>query len=167
MYVFFRPDIITQKIPGRRKAVNKKYIVRLTDEERRYLEELVSRGRTAAYKIRHANILLKVDADGSGWTDEKTAEAFSAHKSTVAGIRQRFVEKGFEGALSRKKQASPSRERIFDGEGEARLIAMSCGEAPEGRSRWTLRLLADKAVELEIAESVSHETVRQTLKKTN
>jgi hypothetical protein len=127
----------------------------------------VKKGKTAAYKIRHANMLLKVDADRSEWTDEKTAKAFSAHKSTVARIRQRFVEEGLEAALNRKKQASPSRKHIFDGEGEARLIALSCGEPPEGRSRWTLRLLADKAVELEIVGSASHETVRQTLKKTN
>lgn len=147
--------------------MNKKYIVRLTDEEREYLNELVGKGRTAAYKIRHANILLKADADCSGWSDEQISEAFSVHKCTVAGIRQRFVENGLEAALGRKKQSAPSRTRILDGEGEARLIALGCSEPPEGNSRWTLRLLADRAIELEIAISVSHETVRQALKKTS
>ncbi len=147
--------------------MNKKYIVRLTDEEREYLNGLIKKGKAAAYKIRHANMLLKADADASGWTDEQIAVAFSAHKSTVAGIRQRFVEDGLEAALGRKKQSAPSRKRIFDGEGEACLITLACSEPPEGCSRWTLRLLADKALELEIAGSVSYETVRQTLKKTN
>ncbi len=147
--------------------MNKKYIVRLTDEEREYLNGLIKKGKAAAYKIRHANMLLKADADASGWTDEQIAEAFSAHKSAVAGIRQRFVEDGLEAALGRKKRSAPSRKRIFDGEGEARLITLACSEPPEGHSRWTLRLLADKALELEIAGSVSYETVRQTLKKTN
>ncbi len=114
--------------------MNKKYIVRLTDEECDYLNELVTKGKAAAYKIRHANILLKADADGSEWTDEHIAEAFSANKSTVAGIRRRFVEDGFEAALGRKKQSAPSRTRILDGEGEARLIALACSEPPEGSS---------------------------------
>jgi transposase len=127
----------------------------------------VKKGKTAAYKIRHANMLLKADADAAGWTDGQISEAFSAHKSTIAGIRQRFVEEGLEAALGRKKQSAPSRKRILDGEGEARLIALGCGKPPEGHSRWTLRLLADMAVGLEIAEAISHETVRQTLKKTN
>jgi hypothetical protein len=127
--------------------MNKKYIVRLTDEEREYLKDLVTKGKTAANEIRHANILLKADADSFAWTDEQIAEAFSAHKSTVVGIRQRFVEEGLEAALCRKKQSTPSRKQLFDGKGEARLIALGCGEAPEGHSRWTLRLLAEKAVE--------------------
>lgn len=147
--------------------MNKKYIVRLTDEEREYLNGLVTKGKTAAYKIRHANILLKADEDGSGWSDGQIAEALSAHKASVAGIRQRFVEEGLESALDRKKQSAPSRTRMLDGKGEARLIALGCTLPPEGYSRWTLRLLADKAVELDIAGSISHETVRQTLKKTN
>ncbi len=147
--------------------MNKKYIVRLTDEEREYLNELVSKGKSAAYKIKHANILLKTDADDSGWTDEQAAVAFSAHRNTVAGIRQRFVEEGLESALGRKKQSAPSREKVLDGKGEASLIALSCSVPPEGHSRWTLRLLADKMAELVIAGSISHETVRQTLKKTN
>jgi len=147
--------------------MNKKYIVRLRGEERLRLEELIARGQGAAYKIRHANILLKVDADGPGWSDEQAADAFGCHLNTVRNVRQRLVEQGFKAALERKKQAEPSRKRILDGEAEARLIALSCGEPPEGRGRWTLQLLADKLVELEIVEAISDQTVRRTLKKTN
>ena len=145
--------------------MNKKYIVRLTDEEREYLNGSVTKGKASAHVIRHANIPLKSDADSCAWSDEKTAEAFSAHKNTVAGIRQRFIGDGSETDLCRKKQSAHSRKKISDGEGEARLIAMICGEPPEGYSRRTLRLPADRAVGSEIAGSVSHETVRQTLKK--
>lgn len=145
----------------------KKYIVRLSDEERTKLTEMITKGKTAAYRIRHADILLKADADGPGWTDKMIAEAFSAHENTVSGIRRRFVEEGLQSALERKKQAVPSCRPKFDGEKEARLIALSCGVPPEGYARWNLRLLADRLVELEIVDSVSYETVRQTLKKTN
>ncbi len=145
----------------------KKYIVRLTDEERRELTEVITKGKGPVYKIKHANILLKADADGPAWKDKQIAEAFSVHMNTVGSIRQRFVEQGLEVALNRKKQARPSRQPKFDGEGEARLIALNCSNPPEGYSQWTLRLLADKAVELEIVDTVSHETVRRTLKKTN
>jgi len=147
--------------------MNKKYIVRLTQEEREELKRLISKGRTAAYKIKHANILLKADADSETWTDEEIARAFSVHTKTVCNIRQRIVFEGLDGALKRKKREKPPREKILDGEKEARLIAMSCGEPPEGCAHWTLRLLAGKLVELEIVESISHETVRQTLKKTS
>jgi transposase len=145
----------------------KRYIVRLTDEERKELTEMVSKGKTAAYKIKHANILLKADENGPAWTDQKIAEAFSTHADTVASIRQRFVEQGLEAALGRKKQTHPSRTPKFDGDAEAKLIAMSCSKAPDGRARWTLRLLANKVVELRIVESVSPETIRSVLKKTN
>lgn len=147
--------------------MNKKYVVRLDAIERRLLKELVGRGKAAAYRIKHANILLKVDADGPSWSDEETAEAFGCHANTVRNVRQRLVEKGLEAALERKKQEQPSRERIFDGQKEARLIATSCSEPPEGRAAWTLELLADRMVELEIVESVSATTVGRTLKKTN
>ena len=147
--------------------MNKRYVVRLADGERRQLEELVSKGKAAAQKIKHANILLKADADGEGWTDEDIAGTFLVHANTVRGIRQRFVEEGLEAALNRKRRALPPRERILDGQKEARLIALSCSKPPEGRGRWTLRLLADKMVELEIVDSISHETVRQGLKKTS
>jgi transposase len=144
----------------------KKYIVRLTDEERHQLEELVGKGQAPAYKIRHAHILLKADADGPGWTDEAIADAFCCHRGTVEGIRKRFVEQGMQGALDRKKRAQPPRERILDGEGEARLIALACSQPPEGRTRWTLELLAAKMVELNVGEQISSQTVRRTLKKT-
>ncbi len=145
----------------------KYYIVRLTDKEREYLEALVKKGRTAAYKIRHAHVLLAVDADGPGWIDEKAAEAYGCHASTVAQIRQRFVERGLEGALNRKKQERPSRKRKLDGEGEAVLIAQACSPPPEGRSRWSLKLLADRLVELNVVDSISPQTVMETRKKMN
>lgn len=145
----------------------RKYVVRLSSEEREALEILVEKGKTQAYRIKHANILLAVDADGPDWSDEEAAEAFGCHVNTVANVRQRFVEQGLEAALERKKQKSPSRERILDGEKEARLIALACSAPPEGRSRWTLQLLADKLVALEIVQSISDQTVRRTLKKTN
>jgi transposase len=146
-------------------AMNKKYIVRLSDEEREQVAELTRTGKAAAYKIRHAQILLKADADGPAWTDERIAESFSVSVNTVLSVRQRLVEQGLEAALNRKKQAHPSRSPRLDGEGEARLIALRCSAPPPGHARWTLRLLADQAVVLEIVEAISHETVRQTLKK--
>jgi len=147
--------------------MNKKYIVRLDDAERRLLKEMICKGKAAAYKIKHANILLKVDADGPGWSDEETAEAFGCHSNTVRNVRQRLVEHGFDAALARKKQEQPSREKIFDGEKEARLIATSCSEPPAGRAAWTLELLAERMVELKVVEAVSATTVGRTLKKTN
>lgn len=147
--------------------MNKKYIVRLSAEERKYLEKFISKGKRAAYKIKHANILLKADADGPGWSDEAIGEAFSTHAHTVRNVRQRFVEQGLEAAIERKKQRAPSRKRILDGEKEARLLAIGCSEPPEGHSRWTLHMLADEMVRLEIVENISYETVRRTLKKTN
>lgn len=143
----------------------KRYIVRLSEEEQQYLKDLVSTGKTVAYRIKHANILLNIDVNGSGWTDEEAAMAFSCHRNTVANLRQRLVEQGLEAALERKPNQRPSRQRVCDGESEARLIALRCGEPPVGQARWTLRLLADRAVELEIVPAISHETVRQVLKK--
>jgi len=107
-------------------AMNKKYIVRLSDEEREQVAELTRTGKAAAYKIRHAQILLKADADGPAWTDERIAESFSVSVNTVLSVRQRLVEQGLEAALNRKKQAHPSRSPRLDGEGEARLIALRC-----------------------------------------
>ena len=147
--------------------MNKRYVVRLADGERPQLEELVSKGKAAAQKIKHAKILLKADADGEGWTDEDIAGTFLVHPNTVRGIRQRFVEEGLESALNRKRRALPPRERILDGEKEARLIALSCSKPPEGFSRWSLRLLADQVVELDYIDSISHESIRLILKKTN
>jgi len=145
----------------------KKYIVRLTTEERDGLQDLISKGKTQAYRIRHAHILLKADADGPAWLDREIAVAFSCNRSTVEGIRKRFVLEGLDSALERKKRAKPPTERILDGAKEARLIALACSEPPEGRSRWTLRLLADELIALEIVESISYRTVQRTLKKTN
>lgn len=147
--------------------MNKRYVVRLTDREREELTGLVSKGKAAARKLTHARVLLKADADGPAWTDQKIAEALDVGRRTVENIRRRLVEEGFEAALNRKKRCRPPREKILDGEKEAKLIAVACGEPPEGRARWTLRLLSDRLVELDIVEEVSYETVRRTLKKTS
>jgi hypothetical protein len=128
---------------------------------------LTTKGKAAAYKIKHANILLKADADGPAWTDERIAEAVGCRVRTVENVRCRCVLEGLDAALQRKEQARPRRERKLDGEGEARLIALACSEPPLGRSRWTLQLLADELVCLEVVESISAQTVRRTLKKTN
>jgi transposase len=147
----------------------KKYKVTLTTDERQSLHDLIAAGKAAALKLAHARILLKADAapEGPAWTDERIAEAVEVNLTTVERVRQRFVEEGLEAALVRKKQVRPSRERKLDGEGEARLIALACSEPPQGRSAWTLQLLADKLVELHVVDSISDETVRQVLKKTN
>ena len=147
--------------------MKKKYIVRLTQEERDYLENLVKKGKTQAHRIKHANILLSVDANGTNMQDHEAAKIFRCHRNTACNVRERFVNLGFEAAIERKEQDKPSRALIFDGEKEARLIALACGRPPEGRTRWTLKLLADKMVELDIVESVSDQTVRRALKKTN
>ena len=149
--------------------MKKKYKVTLAAEERNSLQELIAAGKAAARKLAHARILLKADAapEGPAWTDARIADAVEVDVTTVERIRQRFVEEGLEAALDRKKQDRPSRERKLDGEAEARLIAVACSAPPAGRARWTLRLLADRLVELEVVEAVSHETVRQVLKKTS
>jgi transposase len=146
---------------------NTKYVVRLTGEEREELESLVNRGRVAAEKRRRAQILLKADAgaEGSGLTDQEVASALGVGVATVHRVRQAYVEESLQGALSRKP-AVRQRERKLDGDGEARLVAVACSPAPEGRARWTLRLLADKLVELEVVDTINKETVRRTLKKT-
>ncbi|MFN3762808.1 MAG: IS630 family transposase [Anaerolineae bacterium] len=142
--------------------MSKRYVVRLTTEERELLQRLVSTGKAAAYKIKYANILLQVDADGSNWTDEQAAQAFSCHRNTVAHVRRRFVEQGLAAALERQKRVT--HPRLVDGQVEARIIALRCSSPPPGRARWTLRLLAARVVELEIVPAISHETVRQVLK---
>ena len=146
-----------------------KYIVELTSAEQKELAQLVSKGKATARKITHARILLQANEsqDGPAWTDEQISEAFGIHANTIHGIRRRFVEHGLQAALERKKQDRPSRKRVVDGDVEAHLIALRCGDPPEGRNQWTLRLLADKLVELEIVPSICHETVRQALKKTS
>src|SRR6516164_7076558 len=146
----------------------KKYKVTLTDEERQQLHELISAGKAAAKKLAHARILLKADAppDGPAWPDARIAEAAEVSVATVERIRQRFVEQGLEAALARKKQERPSRERKLDGAAEAHLIALACSQPPDGRDCWTMQLLADKLIELQVVDSVCDETVRRTLKKT-
>jgi transposase len=148
--------------------MKKKYIVRLTETERNELTNLVHKGKVAAQKRLHAQVLLKADVSehGEKWRDKQISEAFGISRRTVERIRERLVEQGLEAALNRTKPCRVKSKRL-DGEKEAHLIALTCGEAPDGRSRWTLRLLASKMVELEHVESISYETIRQTLKKTN
>jgi transposase len=148
--------------------MKKKYIVTLTPEERRLLQEMLSRGKAAARKLMHARILLKADvaADGPGWNDEAIVEALEVGRATVERVRKEFVEEGLEAALERRKPRRQYRRKL-DGDGEAHLIALACQEPPEGRSRWTLRLLADRMVQLEYVDEISYQTVRRTLKKTS
>ena len=145
-----------------------KYVVRLTAEERGTLESLVAGGRAAADRLLRARMLLKanVGQGGPGWSDEKIAEAFEVGPSTIHRLRQRLVEDGLEAALVRKP-TSRHRAPKLDGEKEARLVALACSSPPEGRARWTLQLLADKLVELQVVDSISEETVRLRLKKTS
>jgi transposase len=147
----------------------KKYKVTLTPDERNSLQDLIAAGKAAAQRLTHARVLLKADAapGGPAWTDARIAEALEVHVNTVERLRERFVEQGLDAALGRKKQDRPSRERKLDGKAEARLVALACSEPPRGRARWTLRLLADQLVELEVVDTVSTETVRRVLKKTN
>jgi hypothetical protein len=146
--------------------MKKKYIVRLTDEERDVLEEVVKKLKGTSQKVRRAQILLKADADGPSWTDQRIAEAFSCRTQTVEKIRQRLVERGFREALNGAKREHPATEKLLNGDQEARVIALRLGSPPKGYANWTLRLLARKVVELEIVDSISYETVRRTLKKT-
>jgi transposase len=146
----------------------KKYRVRLTEEERSYLDRLIHKGKVSAHQRLHAEILLKADSSdlGAHWTDQQISDAFGVSIRTIERVRERLVHEGLEPALNR---APPTRvrSRVIDGENEAHLIALACGDAPEGRSRWTLRLLGQRMVELGYVESVSHETIRQALKKMN
>lgn len=144
---------------------NAKYIVTLTTEERQQLLDLVSKGKAAAQTIKHANILLASDENGENLPASQVAKACHCHSQTVYNVRQRFVEQGLEAALKRKKYASPG-PRKMDGRTQARLVALACEETPEGVSRWSLRLLSQKMVDLGVVASISHETVRRTLKKT-
>lgn len=145
----------------------KLYVVMLSADERSSLQKLIATGKAAAQKRLHAQILLKADTgpDGDGWTDQQIMEALDVGRSTVERVRQRLVEEGLEAALTRKPQQNRAPRKI-DGIAEAHLIATSCSKAPEGRTRWTLRLLADRLVALEIVDAISHETVRRVLKKT-
>lgn len=141
----------------------KKFIVYLSDQERQQCQEVVKKLKGTSQKVKRANILLKAD---QGWNDAKIGEALDCRTKTVENTRKRFVEMGFERTLNRKTRTSPPVEKILDGEQEAKIIAMRLGDPPTGFGKWTLRLLARKVVELEIAETVSYQTVRRTLKKT-
>jgi len=148
--------------------MKKKYVVKLTEEERTYLAEKISSGVESASSLRRAWVLLKADQgeQGPAWSDAHISEAYEISPTSVYQIRRRYYQRGMKGTIARKK---PERvyERCLDGEAEAHLIAMTCGDPPEGYGRWTLRLLRDEMVALEYVESVSHETIRSTLKKTN
>jgi transposase len=146
--------------------VQKKYVVRLTDDERDQLRDVVRKLKGTSQKVKRAQILLKADVNGPSWTDRKIAEAFDCRVQTVEDIRQRLVERGFDETLNGAQRVKPPRPKLLDGKQEARLIALRLGPPPKGYANWTLRLLARQVVELAIAESVSHETVRRTLKKT-
>lgn len=148
--------------------MHKKYPVHLTAHDRDYLESLIATGTAPARKLHHARILLKADegAEGPAWPDQRIAEAVEVSQPTISRVRKQWVEEGLEAALDRRM---PRREyrRKLDGAQEARLVALACGAPPAGRARWSLRLLADKLVELEVVEDLSYQTVRTTLKKTN
>ena len=147
----------------------KRYVVRLTDEERTQLKKLLAKKHLAAQKRKRAQILLKADAGEKGprWVDTRIAEAFDVGVVTVENVRKRCVLEGLEAVIERKKRSRPSRTRVLDGKKEARLVALCCSKAPTGHARWTLRMLADELVEFNIVDTVSYETVRTVLKQLN
>lgn len=147
----------------------KKYVVRMSHEEREVLRQLISSGKGSARMFTRAHVLLKADvgAEGPGWTDERISEAMEVTVQTVERIRKQLVEEGFEAVLQRRKYRQKVSRRKIDGDVEAHLIALSCSEAPEGYGRWSLRLLAEKMVELGYIESISYEAIRRALKKTS
>ena len=146
--------------------MQKKYLVRLSDEERRVLREVVGKLKGSSQKVKRAQNLLKADINGPNWTDQKIAEPFSCRPQTVEDVRRRLVERGFDETLHGARREKPATPKILDGRQEAKMIALRLGQPPKGYANWTLRLLARKVVELEIVESISYETVRRTLKKT-
>jgi hypothetical protein len=143
----------------------KKYIVRLTTEERTFLADMVKKLKGTSQKVRRAQVLLKADADGPAWTDAQIAEAYGCRTRTVEALRERFVRLGFDVALQGQARQTP-RRRLLDGTQEAKVIALRLGSPPPGFANWSLRLLAERVVALEIAPTISHETVRRTLQKT-
>lgn len=145
--------------------MQKKYVVRLTEEERGELQQVIRKLKGGSQKVKRAQILLKADVEGPNWTDQRIADAFGCRTQTVEKIRQRLVERGFRDTLDGTKPEKPPTEKLLDGEQEARVIAMRLGSPPKGYANWTLRLLARKVVELQIVDSISYETVRRTLKK--
>jgi hypothetical protein len=152
-----------------REIAVKKYVVRLSAQEREQLETVVRAGKTSAQIVTRARILLKADASegGQGWSDSAIAAALDTSVNNVARTRQQLVEEGFEATLKRKYNPNSARPRIFDGETEAKLIALACSPAPEGFARWSLRLLEEKVVELNIVDRASDNTIGRTLKKTS
>lgn len=146
--------------------MKKRYIVRLSDQERKQLQEVIKKLKGTSQKVRRAQILLKADLEGPSWTDVRIAEAFSCRPRTVETIRQRFVESGFQETLDGKKRDQPPTRRLLTGDQEAQVIALRLEPAPPGYANWSLRLLARKVVELEVVETISYEALRQVLKKT-
>jgi hypothetical protein len=157
-----------ERIMARKEISVKKYIVRLSTGERQQLEMLIRKGKGPARRLLKARILLKADVSdaGPGWSDSRIIAALDTSPSMLYRVRKQLVEEGFEAVLSRKQRATPAVARIFDGEKEARLIALACSKPPKGRARWTLRLLENKVVELGIVDRVSDTTIHRTLKKT-
>ena len=152
-----------------KEIIVKKYVVRLSDDERQQLATLIRKGSSPAQRLMKARILLKADVaeGGEGWSDNQIIDALETSPSMVYRVRKQLVEEGFEAVLSRKPRATPAVPRIFDGEKEAKLIALACSEPPKGRARWTLRLLENKVVELNIVDRASDSTIGRTLKKTS
>ena len=152
---------------GKEIAV-KKYVVKLSEDERNQLNEMIRKGKSSAQRLTKARILLKADVSeaGEGWSDSRIMDALETSATTVYRTRQQLVEEGFEAVLSRKQRASPPVPPIFDGEKEAKLIALACSQPPKGRARWTLRWLEDKVVELSIVDRASDSTIGRVLKKT-
>ena len=146
--------------------MKKMYIVRLSKKEREELIDVVKRLKGSSQKVRRVQILLKADVRGPNWTDEKIAQAFSCRRQTVENLRKRLVTEGFRVALDGKPRETPPRKKILDGKQKAKIIAMRLGKPPKGYANWSLRLLAEQVVELGLVESISHETIRRTLKKT-
>jgi Homeodomain-like domain len=162
------PSGAEESIMAAKEILVKKYVVRLSGEERQRLDALLRKGKSPAQQLLKARILLKADVSdaGEGWSDSRIIEAMETSASMVYRVRRQLVEEGFEAVLSRKQRAMPAVARIFDGETEAKLIALACSQPPAGRARWTLRLLEEKVVELDIVDRASDSTIGRTLKKT-
>jgi hypothetical protein len=158
----------SRKRPIQREVIVKKYVVRLSAVEREQLEDMIRKGKNAAGRLLKARILLKADVSDAGeaWSDSRIAEALETNVTMVYLVRKQLVEEGFEAVFTRKQRATPAIPRIFDGEKEARLIALSCSKPPAGYARWTLRLLENKVVELNIVDKASDSTIGRVLKKT-
>lgn len=144
----------------------KKYIVRLSEQEKNSLEDIVKKLKGTSQKVRRASILLRANVEGPSWSDAKIAEALSCRTRTIENVRRRLVTEGLDAVLNRKERKTPPRPKLLDGKQEAKIIALRLGKPPAGFSNWTLRLLADEIVKLEIVDSISYQTVRRTLKKT-